>query len=419
MGRNLEMILCSKHHAYITPCSGAMALPSLLLHILAWSLTWHALVSAQQCLTEMMSNGCGMHSNEQICSWEQGLLRSKTMKDYTTCSFVVRDPAFLEILSGESKLELVAEAEAHEGGVYNPDDDCFYFSSSSKMHPKPNSEIMKMHLGTGKVESIVRETEVANGMTLGKEGELLVCHQGIRPSGGFIERLNITTLKSSIIADNWHGRRLNSPNDIIIKSDGSIWFTDPDYAWVQGFGEEPELNNHIYRVSPTGEVDVVADGFVKPNGLAFSHDEKLLYVTDTGSTIGGEGGKVERGQPYSISVMDVGEDGVTLLNKRLFAAIATMVGPSYKGVGCPDGIKVDTTGRVYVANPDGVQVISPKGKLLGLIKVPGASNMGFAGKDLNMLIILNDKAIYKVGLSAQGAGLHYASHKLEKSHFFS
>ncbi|KAI5075103.1 hypothetical protein GOP47_0009179 [Adiantum capillus-veneris] len=370
-----------------------MALFCLLFQILAGSLSWHALVSAQQCLTEMVSDGCGMHANGPICSWEQGLLRKKTTKDYSTCTFVVRHPAFLEILSRESKVELMAEAEAHEGRVCNPDDDCFYFSSS-QMHPKPNSQIMKVHLGSGKVESIIRETEVANGMTLGKEGELLVCHQGIRPSGGFIERLNITTLKSSIIADNWLGRRLNSPSDIIVKSDGSIWFTDPNYAWVQ-----------------------IADGFVKPNGLAFSHDEKRLYVTNIGSTIGGEEGKVERGRPHSISVIDVGEDGVTLHNKRLFAAIATMVGPSYKGVGCPDGIKVDNAGRVYVTNPNGVQVISPKGKLLGLIKVPGASNMGFARKDLNMLKILNDKAIYQVGLSARGADLHYASHnKGGKSH---
>ncbi|MCO5547504.1 hypothetical protein L7F22_000954 [Adiantum nelumboides] len=187
---------------------------------------------------------------------------------------------------------------------------------------------------------------------------------------------------------------------------------------VQGFGAEPELNNHVYRVSPAGEFDVVADGFVKPNGLAFSHDEKRLYITDTGSTIGDEEGKVEQGRPHSITVMDVGEDGATLHNKRLFAMIATMVGPCYKGVGCPDGIKVDTTGRVYVANPDGVQVISPKGKLLGLIKVPGASNMGFAGKNLDTLIILNDKAIHKVVLSAQGTRLHYASHKLGKFHSY-
>lgn len=385
-----------------------------LLHLLACSLTWRAIASAQQCQTEMEVEYCGLQENVHFCSWQQGLLRSNTVKDYSTCSFVVRDPSFLDIFSGESKLEVVAEADAHEGGVYNPDDECFYFTSSTQMRLKPNSQIMKVHLGNGKVEMVVRETEVANGMTLGKEGELLVCHQGIRPSGGFIEHLNLTTLKSSILVDNWHGRRLNSPNDVIIKSDGSIWFTDPDYAWVQGFGEEPELENYVYRVSPTGVVDVVADGFVKPNGLAFSHDERYLYVTDTGTTIGNAEGRVERGQPHSISVMEVGKDGQTLHNKRLFAAIATIVGP-YDGVGCPDGIKVDTVGNVYVANPDGVQVLNPNGKLLGLIKVPGATNLGFAGKNLNMLIILNDKAIYKINLSVQGAGLHYARRKLRKS----
>ncbi|KAH7331771.1 hypothetical protein KP509_20G049800 [Ceratopteris richardii] len=315
----------------------------------------------------------------------------------------VLDPAFMEIINEESTLELLAEADAHEGGVYNPEDDCVYFSSSRQTDPKPNAQIMKVHLATGKVEVVKSETEVANGMVLGKDGALLVCNQGIRPHGGFIEHLNLKTGESKVLIDNWYGRRFNSPNDVVVKSDGSIWFTDPDYAWVQGFGAEPEVKNHVYRLSPSGVVDAVADGFVKPNGLAFSPDESLLYVTDTGSTIGD--GTVDIQKPHSVTVIDVDENGASLKNKRHFASIATIVEPKYEGVGCPDGIKVDTEGRVYIANLDGVQVFDKKGKLLGMIKIPGATNMGFAGRDLQTLVILNGTAIYKITLSAKGAGL--------------
>lgn len=92
-------------------------------------------------------------------------------------------------------------------------------------------QIMKVHLQSGKVVVVVEETEVANGMALGKEGQMVVCHQGIRPNGGYIESIHLSTLQSSIVADNWQGHHFNSPNDVVVKSDGSIWFTDPDYAW--------------------------------------------------------------------------------------------------------------------------------------------------------------------------------------------
>lgn len=380
--------------------------------------------TTHQCPADMALEEAGCDGPDlYICTWQQGTLRksnsSKTGPDSSNyCVFVVRDPAFLDILAFDSKLELIAHADAHEGGVYNPDDDSFYFSTTKQLEPKPNTKIMKVHLISGKVEVVKEETEVANGMVLDKEGHLLVCHQGVGEGGGYIERLNLASLESTIVADNWFGHPFNSPNDAVIKSDGSIWFTDPDYGWVQGFKKAPQLNNQLYRVSPTGVVDAVADGFVKPNGLAFSHDERRLYVSDTGSTLGDKAGNVMPSHPHSITVFDVAEDGTSLLYKRLFASVSTLDG-SYRGVGCPDGIKVDTMGRVYVANPDGIQVLSPEGKVLGMIRVNGAVNMGFAGENLDNLIILNDTAIHGVHLSAQGAGLHFASSGRRRGSTFS
>lgn len=374
--------------------------------LLVWLLHVHA--AHQQCKTDDFHQHPSCH--DYTCSWQQSILRypSNAVAPSPSCAFLVRDPEFLDILAFDSKLEIVAHADAHEGGVYFPDDDSFYFTSSKQLKPKPNAKIMKVFLETGKVETVKSETEVANGMVLDNKGSLLVCHQGIDADGGYVERLNLSTLETEIVADNWFGNPFNSPNDVIVKTDGSIWFTDPDYGWAQGFRKAPRLNNQVYRISPKGVVDAVTDGFVKPNGLAFSPDEKHLYVTDTGSTVGDEEGNVIISHPHSITVFDVEEDGAYLSNRRLFASIASMDG-SYEGVGCPDGIKVDTMGRVYTSNPDGVQVLSPKGKVLGLIRVPGASNMGFAGPDLDQLIIMNGTAIYSVHLAARGAGLHYAS----------
>jgi len=183
-----------------------------------------------------------------------------------------------------------------------------------------------------------------------------------------------------VVADNWFGVPFNSPNDVVVKRDGSIWFTDPSYGSVQGFRTAPKLNNQVYRISVTGVVDAVADGFTQPNGLAFSPDEKRLYVKDTGFAVG-VAGQFDVTKPHSITVFDVGADGL-LCNRRVFASVGVYDGSS-PGLGIPDGIKVDTEGRVYTGTLDGVQVFSHSGKPLGLIRQSGVANMGFAGKGLN------------------------------------
>lgn len=345
-----------------------------------------------------------------VCLWRQGIIQDgiPTGPSRSGCDFELRDSKFLSVIGKKPKLEVVAYTDGHEGGVYFPDKQEFYFSSTRQTTP-PNIKLMKFSLPLKKVSTVFATTPMSNGMVLDRSGNLLVCQQGKGAQGGFIQRISLRNLnKTSIVADNWFGLPFNSPNDVVVKSDGSIWFTDPDYGWIQGFKEyAPRINNQVYRISSNGIVDAIADGFTKPNGLAFSADEKLLYVTDTGSSVGN--GTVDLSQPHSIYVFDVNSDGKTLSNRRLFASVASFDG-SAAAIGAPDGIKVDTKGRVYTANPDGIQVFEKDGEVLGLIRVAGAANMGFVGKKLDQMLILNDTAIHSVHLQARGANLFYANH---------
>ncbi|OAE35259.1 hypothetical protein AXG93_392s1060 [Marchantia polymorpha subsp. ruderalis] len=347
---------------------------------------------------------------EGVTRWRQGRIRDgiPTGAENESYHFVVRHEDFLDLLGPSPRIEKVAETNAHEGLLYMPDTDSLLFTTLGVLEHAPN-QIKRLCLKTHEIFFISENTDYANGMTLDCQGNLLICQQGCKGSPAYIEKIDLKTGVSSNIADNWYGRRLNGPNDIVVKSDGSIWFTDPDYPMEQGFGEEnPMLKNQVYRIDPDGTVDVVADKFQKPNGLAFSPDESRLYVTDTGYYSGVP--EVDKNRPHSITVFDV-KNGRQVHDRRLFASICAFDGSS---LGMPDGIKVDTAGRVYVANADGVQVINETGVMLGLIRVEKAVTLAFGGPLLDTLYIVNDHEILSVKLNATGAGLPYAGtyHKL-------
>lgn len=158
----------------------------------------------------------------------------------------VRDPEFLEILGPAPELKLVAETDAHEGGVYHPDNNEFYYSTTrhkvgytsmitssdeKDSAGEQNTQVRKISLDTGEITTVFPVTDVANGMVLDREGNLLICQQGQGKKPGYIQRVDVKTLETSIVADNWFGAAFNSPNDVVVKSDGTIWFTDPIYAW--------------------------------------------------------------------------------------------------------------------------------------------------------------------------------------------
>ena len=182
---------------------------------------------------------------------------------------------------------------------------------------------------------------------------------------------------------------LNSPNDVVVKSDGSVWFTDPSYGHLQDFRPEPQIGDYVYQLDPVaGLLAVVADSFDKPNGLAFSPDETILYVGDSGANQ--EPGSYYPGRPHHIKAFDV-IDGRRLAGERLFCVTTP---------GFPDGIKVDAEGRVYASSFGGVQVFSPDGDLLGEIALPGAVNFTFGGPDRNVLFITTDDAVWAAVLQA-------------------
>jgi len=250
----------------------------------------------------------------------------------------------------------------------------------------PNQRILKWEEETG-VTSIYRKpSNFANGNTRDRQGRLVTCEHGGR-------RVTRTEHDGSltVIADRHDGRRLNSPNDVVVASDGSIWFTDPAYGIdsdYEGHRADSEIGAcHVYRVEPDGrDCRVVADDFVRPNGLAFSPDETKLYVVDSA------GGRT-KGQPKHIRVFDVGENG-KLTGGAEFADCTA---------GRFDGMRFDTDGRLWAATDDGVHCLDTDGTLIGKVKVPEiCSNVVFGGPKRNMLYITATNSLYGVLLHVNG-----------------
>ena len=257
----------------------------------------------------------------------------------------------------------LARTDAHEGPVLA--DGHLYFTSVPR---DGRVDIRRLSLSDGAVFTMRPDANMANGMALDPAGRLLVCEQGgfERPAG--ITRVEPATGEVTTVVDAWRGLPLNSPNDVVVASDGALWFTDPSYGHVQGFRPPPRLGDRVYRFD--GELHAVADGFEKPNGLAFSPDERVLYVGDSEACV--------------VKAFDVA--GGRLANERLFAEIAD---------GYPDGLKVDRDGNVYTTAAAGIQVFRPDGSPLREIPLAGAVNFCFGGPGL---LVTADDAIWSVTL---------------------
>jgi gluconolactonase len=271
----------------------------------------------------------------------------------------------------------VADVDAHEGPVYVAEEDALYFTTVRR----ERVAIKRLSLADGDVSVVRENANTANGMALDCEGRLVICEQGTLTEPARISRLDRKTGAVETVVDAWRGLPLNSPNDVVVKSDGTIWFTDPSYGHLQGFRPEPQTGDHVYRYDPgSGELTVVADSFDKPNGLAFSPDERVLYVGDNGA-------------PHRLLAFDV-EDGARLEGGRVIA-VST---PEH-----PDGLKTDSEGRIYGSYSGGVQVLDPSGNPIGEIGLPGAVNFTFGGPGGNVLYITADTAVWAVVTNAKGA----------------
>ncbi len=282
-------------------------------------------------------------------------------------------------------VEKIVDVDAHEGPVYVEAEHALYFTNLPQSGPRVS--IKRLDLTTLEVSIVREDANGANGMTLAPDGRLLVCEQGTLAAPARISAVDPATGAAETVVDELAGLPLNSPNDIVVSGDGSIWFTDPSYGFLQGFKPEPAHGDYVYRFDGD-RLTVVEDSFDKPNGLAFSPDESVLYVGDSGANH--ELGSFVPGRRHHVRAFDV-VDGKRLANGRLFATITP---------GFPDGIKVDADGRVYVSCFSGVQIFSPDGEQVDEIELPGAVNFAFAD---STLLITTDTAIWAAELSAKGA----------------
>jgi gluconolactonase len=309
--------------------------------------------------------------------------------------FVAHGFGIEQVFGDAPRLWLLAEVDAHEGPVYFADEHALYFTAlpSPGVDRSPSVQIKRLPLDEPRdVSVLVVEANGANGMASDRDGRLIVCEQGSRREPARISRIDRATGDRQTLVEDWRGLQFNSPNDVLVASDGAVWFTDPSYGYLQGFRPRPVVGDFVYRHDPTtGDTTVVADGFDKPNGIALSPDERTLYVTDSGANQ--EPGSYYVTRPHHIRAFDV-TGGTRLGGERLFAVVTP---------GFPDGLKVDRDGRVYASSFSGVQIFDPDGELLGEIHLPGAVNFCFGGPEADLLLITTDSAVWAAALTAKGA----------------
>lgn len=290
--------------------------------------------------------------------------------------YEIIDPAFRSLLCGNCRVEkLYTGSRWAEGPCYFADGGYLVWSDI------PNDRLMRWTEGLG-VEVFRHPSGCANGHTRDREGRLVSCEHLNR-------RVTRTEYDGSItvLADSFDGKRLNSPNDVVVKSDGSIWFTDPPYGILsdyEGKKSKSELaGNYVFRIAPVSlEVTLAVDGFDKPNGLAFSPDEKQLFVADSGA-------------PRHMKVFDIAADHCSVGSAKVFAEC---------DAGVFDGFRFDSEGNLWTSTKAGISCYAPNGNLLGKIRIPETvSNLTFGGPKNNRLFITATTSLYSVFVNARGA----------------
>ena len=299
----------------------------------------------------------------------------------------VVDPRFAKYKVNNAAVErLYTGTRWAEGPVWFGDGRYLLFSDI------PNNRILRWLEETGEVSVFRSPSNYSNGNFRDRQGRLLTCEHDTR-------RLTRTEPDGTIIVlmDSYQGKKLNAPNDLVVHSDGAIWFTDPGYGIMsnyEGHKASFELPANVYRLDPkTREVSVVASDMDKPNGLCFSPDEKLLYIVDSGAP-------KRQGDPRPIRVYDV-VDGLRLKNGRMFASMSP---------GSSDGIRCDADGNVWSAagwvdeSYNGVHVFASDGTLIGKIRLPETcANLCFGGAKKNRLFMAASQSLYSVYVGTEGA----------------
>ena len=292
----------------------------------------------------------------------------------------IYDDRMHAIVRPDASLHKLANGAVHsEGPVYFHEDNSVVWSDAH------GNRLLRWSANDG--VSVLRDpSNYQSGNYRDLEGRLVACSSGER---AIVRREHDGQWK--VLVDRYQGKRLNSPNDLVVKRDGTIWFTDPPYGITQpnqGYGGEQEQPGcFVYRFDPaTGEIDAVVTDMTRPNGLTFSPDEQLLYVSDTAAF------NIPQGAHHIRVYEVVNERRVT--NGRVFAVIDP---------GQPDGLRVDEHGNVFTSSKDSVQVYAPDGTRLGKILVPEiCANLTFGGQERDRLLIAAGKSLYAIDLNTRG-----------------
>ncbi len=289
-------------------------------------------------------------------------------------SLDVRSPKLLDLIDADAELtQLGTGCEFTEGPVWHAEGKFLLFSDI------PANQMKKWTADEG-ITNFRVPSGKSNGLTYDKQGRLVTCEHANR-------RVSRTEADGTVvtIASHYEGKRLNSPNDVIVKSDGSIYFSDPPYGLTADYGVEGEQDldfQGVYRLSPDGQtVTLLIDDFDRPNGLCFSPDESILYINDT--------------ERMHIRVFDVQSDG-TIANGRIFA--------EEEGEdGVPDGMKIDVHGNIYLTGPGGIWIFDPTGEHLGVLQTPErAANLGWGGDDWSTLFITASTSLFSIQCKVAG-----------------
>jgi gluconolactonase len=288
---------------------------------------------------------------------------------------VLRDAGLSALIDSETLQSVATGLQFTEGPLWRPDGSLLFQDIKAER---------TYRVAPDGVVSVLREhTGAANGQTYTPDGRIVFCEQ----NGRRVSTMHPDGTDVRLLVEEWSGKRLNSPNDVVCRSDGGIYFTDPPY------GVKPEDRSipfqGVYRVGLDGQPVLLLDDFEKPNGLAFSPDEQTLYVCDTGR--------------YHVRSFQVEPGGDLRADSG-----ATFCTLDPGQAGGPDGMKVDVEGRVYVAVALGIWVYEPDGTLLGILGTPGRpSNLAWCGPDFRTLAITMGDTVLKVGLKVQGIRPHF------------
>jgi gluconolactonase len=294
--------------------------------------------------------------------------------DATVPGIEAKSDALYDLVEQGSEVERVATGFTFtEGPIWHPAEHYLLFSDMP-------GDVRRKYTPDGTVEEVMRPSNKCNGMTYDAELNLLVCEH---VTSSLVRERRDGTRET--IASHFEGKELNSPNDVCVRSDGSIYFSDPWFGRMPVFGEERERElgfQGVYRIAPGGgdpELVVGRETYEQPNGICFSPDESLFYVNDTPGAF--------------IDVYDVSDDGSLSNGRRFFSAIGTGVIEE----GIPDGMKSDERGNIWVTGPGGIWVISSDGELLGVIQVPeNTGNMTWGGEDWHTLYIPSSTSLHAI-----------------------